>query len=412
MFPDVSLVSTRAFARSRMFQFLAGLVALVALVALWSWNPGWLARDHLTPSKLQFWFHAGIDASIGLSYLAISASLVYLVYRARDAVPYHHLFLAFGGFILSCGLGHFAHIWTTLYPGSRLEGYLGLLTAATSIATAASLPPLIPKILHMIDSAKLSEQRRAMIQQQNEFFTTVTHELKTPLTAVLGFEELLKRRIAKDGTVSSSITGAVTMLSEQTQRLARLVDSLLDLSRIQRGKYILQRRSLDMTQLVTGVVDRFRVTLPGTHELRLDAPAAPLWLAGDDLALEQLLFNLLQNAVKYSPSGGLIGVSVDHTDDTIRINVVDQGIGIPAEDQARLCEQFYRGSNVDGRKMSGFGVGLYVTQEILRQHEGRLEITSAEGVGSTFTIVLPRMEVVDTTTAHPSDVARSVSASQ
>jgi signal transduction histidine kinase len=340
-----------------------------------------------------------VDISIGLSYLAISTSLVYLVYRARDAIPYHHVFLAFGGFILSCGLGHFGHVWTQFNPNSHVEGYLGVVTALTSITTAAVLPPLIPKVLYLINSAQVSEQRKAMLQQQNEFFTVVAHELKTPLTAMLGYDELLKRRIAKDGNVSNSIAGPVTVMGDQTRRLARLIDSLLDLSRMQQGKYAVQPRPIDLSRFVTEVVDRFHVTVTDAHVLDMRSASEPLWVSGDDLALEQVLQNLLQNAVKYSPDGGQIKVAVESTDAEIYIRVTDQGIGIPAQDQAFLCQQFYRAGNVDSLKMSGFGVGLYVANQILHHHNGRLQVESVEGVGSTFTVVLPRLTDIGTHTS-------------
>ncbi len=367
------------------------LVMLTAMLLHWRNAAYWLDIDRILSPTTERWIHVSIDISIGLSYLAISASLVYLVYRAREAIPYHHVFLAFGTFILSCGLGHFAHVWTVFHPRSHVEGYIGVLTALSSIATAAVLPPLIPKILQMIDSAQVSEQRKTMIQQQNEFFTVVAHELKTPLTAVLGYGELLKRRIAKDGAASSSITEPVTIMNEQTQRLARLIDSLLDLSRMQRGKYAVQREPLDLNRLVTEAVHRFQITLTDAHTLQLSSPPAQLWISGDDLALEQVLLNLLHNAVKYSPAGGQITVAVEPIGDACHVHVTDQGIGIPAADQGSLCEQFYRGRNIDSMKMSGFGVGLYVASQILHCHDGRLQVESTEGVGSTFTVILPRL---------------------
>lgn len=354
----------------------------------------WFHIDQFLSFSVQRWIHVSIDLSIGLSYLAISASLVYLVYRAKESIPYHHVFLAFGGFILSCGLGHFGHVWTTFHPTSHVEGYIGVVTALTSITTAAVLPPLIPKILHFINSAQVSEQRKATIQQQNEFFTVVAHELKTPLTSMLGYEELLKRRIAKAGNVSSSITGPITIMREQTQRLARLVDSLLDLSRMQQGKYNVQHEPLDLAHFVTEVVDRFRVTLTDKHELSLSGTNEPLWISGDDLALEQVLHNLLHNSVKYSPTGGQIRVAVESTGDEIHVHVEDQGIGIPPRDQTFLFEQFYRAGNIDSMKISGFGVGLYVATQILHHHHGRLQVESIEGVGSNFTITLPRLHPV------------------
>jgi signal transduction histidine kinase len=137
------------------------------------------------------------------------------------------------------------------------------------------------------------------------------------------------------------------------------------------------------------VVNEVRATLPAksTHTVTLTAPDAPVMVDGDAERLEQVLHNLLSNALKYSPQGGTVQVAVHHTATEAVVEVTDEGLGIPADAQARLFEPFYRAPNVGGQA-SGFGLGLHIVREIVARHGGRMEVQSTEGVGSTFRVVL------------------------
>ena len=132
------------------------------------------------------------------------------------------------------------------------------------------------------------------------------------------------------------------------------------------------------------MLDQHRIELQGNDE--------PLLISGDDLRLEQVLQNLIQNAVKYSPMGGTITVQVEAREDWVCVAVHDRGIGIPEESLPRLFQRFYRAKNADAQHISGMGVGLYVVKEIVLLHSGEVEVSSTEGEGSTFTICLPRLE--------------------
>jgi signal transduction histidine kinase len=125
------------------------------------------------------------------------------------------------------------------------------------------------------------------------------------------------------------------------------------------------------------------------HTVTCATPDAPLIIEGDALRLEQVLQNLIGNAIKYSPAGGLVSVRVERRSEWAYVDVTDQGIGIPQEAVAKLFERFYRASNVDGRGIGGMGIGLYVVKEIVTLHGGKIAVTSQEGEGSTFTICLP-----------------------
>jgi signal transduction histidine kinase len=338
--------------------------------------------------NIHFWAHVLIDGSIGLSYVSISVTLAVMVYHARSAIPYHHMFLAFGAFILSCGLGHFSHIWTMLYPDSPLEGYVGAVTAAASILTAICLPPLVPKVLALVQRAQLSEQRQHEIRQRDEFLAVLSHELKTPLTGLRGYAELLERRIAKRPDTHPGVASAAAAILSQTLRLQRTISELLHLSRLQLGYFVLHPAVFDLSGLVRTLVQHHQLLAEGSHTFVVKAED-DVCISGDEQALEQVLHNLLTNAVKYSPNGGLVEVTVRRDDDQVRITVADEGMGVPEADRDRLFERFYRASNVDGMHISGFGIGLYIVREVVERHGGSVSYVPTDAGGSCFSLTLP-----------------------
>lgn len=180
-------------------------------------------------------------------------------------------------------------------------------------------------------------------------------------------------------------------ITQQAQRLSRLIEQLLDVSRLQQGQFVIEPTSTDLAALVAQVVDDVRATQPPDtrHPIAVQRPDAPVLIMGDPHRLEQVLQNLLSNAVKYSPQGGQVQVRVGQTATDTVVEVSDQGIGIPAAAQAQLFEPFFRASNV-GTQASGFGLGLHIVCEIVQRHGGRIEVESTEGRGSTFRVVLPR----------------------
>ncbi|GIV98270.1 MAG: hypothetical protein KatS3mg057_2927 [Herpetosiphonaceae bacterium] len=242
-----------------------------------------------------------------------------------------------------------------------------------------------------IDNARLYHESQEALKIRDQFLSIAAHELKTPITALLGYTQLLQRRAEREGSADERNVRALHSLSEQAQRLNRLINALLDISRIRTGQFTIERERVDITALARRMVEELQPTLEH-HRLEFRAPAEPLFAEGDELRLEQVLQNLLQNAVKYSPNGGLIQVIVDRQDAEVRIAVVDQGIGIPEESLPKLFTRFYRASNVSGGQISGMGIGLYVVKEIIALHGGRLGVESIEGKGSTFTVYLPLIQ--------------------
>jgi signal transduction histidine kinase len=177
----------------------------------------------------------------------------------------------------------------------------------------------------------------------------------------------------------------VRVIIEQAQRINRMIGTLLDLSRIQSGQLSIMVAPLDLAALSARVVAEFQPMLR-RHRLELAGELSELMVAGDEIRLEHVIYNLIGNALKYSPGGGDITVRVERQVGYACIAVVDQGIGIPQEALPRVFERYYRAPNAG---QSGMGIGLYAAREILNLHGGTISVDSTEGVGSTFTIWLP-----------------------
>jgi PAS domain S-box-containing protein len=294
-----------------------------------------------------------------------------------------------------------------LHTGGRLLGIIILSSAESSrhygpddLTMAADLAR---RVSLAIDNARLYHEAQKAIQMRDEFLSIAAHELKTPVTSLLAYAQVLHRRMVREQTASERDQRSVQVLVEQTERLSRLIALLLDLSRIESGHLITERRQVDIGALARKTIEQLQSTLQADgsrHTLTYAGAREPLTVLGDDLRLEQVLQNLLQNAVKYSPDGGPIDVRVERRNEEVAIAIADHGMGIPAAAQAQLFQRFYRADNVDGRQIGGLGIGLYLVKEIVTHHGGRIEVASQEGQGSTFTVYLPlaetRKEIADT----------------
>jgi PAS domain S-box-containing protein len=235
-------------------------------------------------------------------------------------------------------------------------------------------------------AARLEAETALSIRDQ--FLAVAAHELKTPLTSLRGYTQVLRRRASREQTLSERDQRALQVIDAQAKRLHGLVDSLLDIGRIQAGGFSIERKPLDLCSLVRQLVEESQPTLE-QHTIQLGCQADALIVAGDAGRLEQVVQNLLQNALKYSPSGGLVTVRVYGQDGRACLEVSDHGIGIPEAAQAHLFQPFYRATNVEEGQIQGMGIGLYVVKEIVARHGGEITVLSREGVGSTFTVFLP-----------------------
>jgi signal transduction histidine kinase len=236
--------------------------------------------------------------------------------------------------------------------------------------------------------ARLYDEVQASLRLRDEFILVAAHELRTPVTALLGNAQLLARRWARGAVEPERDFRAVHALGDLSERLAALVETLIDFTRVELKELTLNLAPVDLGELVRRQAAQLAPAL-ARHRLAVAAPAEPALVLGDARRLEQVVANLLANAVKYSPEGGEIGVTVQAAAGEALLTVRDEGVGIPAAALPHIFERFYRGPNVDATKISGFGIGLYLARAIVEAHGGTIGAASADGAGTTIAVRLP-----------------------
>jgi PAS domain S-box-containing protein len=221
-----------------------------------------------------------------------------------------------------------------------------------------------------------------------EFLATASHELRTPLAAVYGAVRTLRRPDrAPDASLDDRL---LTMIEQESERLRAIVEQILVASQLDRHELRLDRRACDVDELCESVLASARVHATAKHSLVLDAPGEHRVVECDPGRLRQVVANLLDNAIKYTPDGGRTELRIRDRRGSVAIEVADQGVGIPPEAQARVFEKFFR---VDANMLAGVGgsgLGLYISRELVEQMGGTLSLRSQPGKGSTFTVELPR----------------------
>jgi PAS domain S-box-containing protein len=251
-----------------------------------------------------------------------------------------------------------------------------------------------------VDEEKRAQaELQAAVGMRDDFMSIASHELRTPLSALQLQLQSLERLIAKcqDPLLDERFARKLPAAVRQTDRLARLIDSLLDVSRIARGTLELQLEEFDLAEAVGDVVERFRdEAARAGSQLTVDLqPVLGRW---DRLRIEQIATNLLSNAIKYG-AGKPIEIAVEPAGDDARISVSDHGIGIDREKVDRIFERFERA--VSTRHYGGLGLGLYIVRQIAQAHEGSIHVESSPGRGARFTITLPRTGVHRALSLHP-----------
>lgn len=314
---------------------------------------------------------------------------------------------------------------------SSLEEAAGTLAAAT-LASIALLFGIFLMLIrwmqdrerHLAEEQLARQKAEAAVTLRDQFLSIASHELKTPITALMATTQILERRLAQEGALNDRSRKSLATVDHQVTRLVRLLDTMLDVTRIDHGQLMLSYDSVDLVALAQEVVEDLQQTSTG-HFLQVASTQPTLNIEADPLRLEQVIRNLVQNAIKYSPDDTdvQLGLGVELPRDpaeleeleeleetplpgeepeiqvgpvrpvvsvpTAVLTVKDSGIGIPREAQARLFERFYRAPNAGTGHVTGLGIGLHVSQEIVRLHGGDISVESDEGSGSTFTVRLP-----------------------
>ena len=238
-------------------------------------------------------------------------------------------------------------------------------------------------VLHDTTEQEKEERERRL------FVSNVSHELRTPLTSVKSYLEALD-----EGALSEPVAPDFIKVSlDETNRMMRMVTDLLHLSRIDNATSHLDEELINFTAFITFILNRFD-QIRGQdeekkYELVRDYPITSVWIEIDTDKMTQVIDNILNNAIKYSPDGGKITVTMKTTDDQMILSISDQGLGIPKQDLPRIFDRFYRVDRARSRAQGGTGLGLAIAKEIIKQHKGFIWAKSEYGKGSTFTIVLP-----------------------
>lgn len=240
-------------------------------------------------------------------------------------------------------------------------------------------------VMHDVTEQEKTEQER------REFVSNVSHELRTPLTSMRSYIEALSEGAWKDEKIAPNFL-KVTL--DETDRMIRMINDLLDLSRMDSQQSNLQLEYININELVSFVLDRFDMIMNNEekgkkYRIRRDFTQRELWAEVDPDKIIQVIDNIMNNAIKYSPDGGTITVHLSETHNNILLSITDQGLGIPKKDLQKVFDRFYRVDKARARKQGGTGLGLAITKEVIKAHGGTIWVESQEGRGSTFYITLP-----------------------
>ncbi|HHW39562.1 MAG TPA: cell wall metabolism sensor histidine kinase WalK [Syntrophomonadaceae bacterium] len=263
-----------------------------------------------------------------------------------------------------------------IYPQERT-----VETHAAPIFGVGGEPHGVVVVLYDISEIKHLERVRA------EFVANVSHELKTPVTAVKGFAETLLSGALYNFRAAEEF---VNIINEEAERLSRLIHDLLELSRIESKGFRLRIEPLELDAEIKRIVDKLKPQfLKKELTLTTDLPPEPVIVKADRDQIEQVLLNLLDNSLKYTPGGGQVEVSLRQDVGDVVVAVKDTGIGIPPEDLPRIFERFYRVDKARSRKLGGTGLGLSIVKHIIEAHRGRVWVESEPGKGSQFYFSIP-----------------------
>ncbi len=358
--------------------------------------------------------YVGSDTLIGLAYVSISATLIYLVYTTRRTIPFQWVFVAFGIFIIACGATHFLDVWTLWVPVYWLLGTVKLLTALASVTTALALPPLVPKVLALIHLARVSDERKRQLEQAHSelealyeksqdldrlkttFFANVSHELRTPLTLILG----PTRTLLAAHQLTEEQHHALEVVQRNALTLLKHVNDLLALSQFEIGQMALNTTKVDLARLLRGCASHFEALAQDRQlAFTVEGPASVLACL-DAEKFQRICLNLLSNAFKFTPAGGRVRCVLCREGERGIITVQDSGPGVRPELRQAIFERFRQGEDDVTRRFGGTGLGLAIVKEFVELHGGTITVGDAPEGGALFTIELP-LETLASTQPQP-----------
>ncbi|HLM74235.1 MAG TPA: ATP-binding protein, partial [Polyangiaceae bacterium] len=320
-------------------------------------------------------------------------------------IPFSWMFLAFGVFIITCGLTHFMDVVTIWQPVYWLDGSVRAVTAVASAGTAALLFPLVPKAIALAGAAEVAHARglelektyeelarahaktKEIEQLKTRFFANASHELRTPLTLILGPVE----RLLASGDIPEQARSELEIVARNARVLLRHVNDLLDIAKLDAGRMEPRFEQEDLAKIVRFTAGLFDSVSNGDrYALEITAPEA-LPAEIDPDMIQRVLVNLIGNAVKFSPPGGLVMCSVEPIagEEAALLRVMDRGPGIPNAMKERVFERFEQAEGNAPRRAGGSGLGLAIAKDLVELHRGTIAIKDAPGGGALFEIRLP-----------------------
>jgi signal transduction histidine kinase len=354
------------------------------------WQPGLL------------WLQVVSNAVIGLSYVAISVTIAYLV-RKSHSLPFKGMAIAFGTFIISCGLTHLSDIYVIWYPAYWLDGALRAVTAVASVLTAVLLPPLVPEAIALVRSARTARERgikleaaiedlgqmyekaREIDQLKTRFFANVSHELRTPLTLILGPTEKLAAAV----NLTEPQRRDAELVLRNARTLLKHVNDLLDIARLDAGKLHPSYARTELAQIVRLVAAHFDGVAEERHMGYTVETPAELNADVDPAKFERVVLNLLSNAFKFTPVGGRVRCTLSANATHVAVDVADSGPGVRPEHRELIFERFRQAEGGAIRRFGGTGLGLAISRDFVALHGGTIDVDVAPEGGALFRVVVP-----------------------
>jgi signal transduction histidine kinase/ActR/RegA family two-component response regulator len=368
------------------------------------------------------WLHIFSDLAIFGAYTAIPLVIAFFVIRRKQDVPFPRIFWLFVIFIFACGTTHLVEAIIFWQPVYRFAGLVKLLTAVASWLTVIALIKIVPQALHLpglaalnaelkteIEERKRTEQalRASEVERENlldserrarhtaeqanrrtdEFLSVVSHELRTPLSAILGYAQLLRNGMIEPNEMSE----AYAVIERNGHAQVQIIDDLLDMSRIISGKLRLNVQSINPSEVIEAALETVKPAADA-KEVKITKAFDPKVgvIVGDFDRLQQVVWNLVSNAVKFTPKGGRVQVSLEQVNSHLEIAVADTGCGISPDFLPHVFERFRQSEESTTRRHGGLGLGLSIVKQIVELHGGYVRAQSkGEGQGSTFVVSLP-----------------------
>lgn len=384
--------------------YLKGIIPLTAYLVTWKtwWVANTLSIIIIPPLILTIWERPYFN----ISKIKILEILLFTVTMfGIDLIVFHKLLHLYIDTTSSTYLVFPPLIWAALRFGVRGTVItIFLVTTISILETARGLGPFVEKDLALsllslqtfigtvastiMILASVESERKEMEERKDEFISIASHELKTPLTSIQAYSQILLKTPFKNNV--RRIKGYMKKMNYQVNNMGKLINGLLDISRIQTGRLELHKKLFSLDTLVFEIVDDMLTTHQANKIIIKKTNRKKCNIFADKEYITQVIVNLLTNAIKYSSKNGKIIVNIaQEKNNTVKVSIQDYGIGMTQEEKDKIFDKYYRVSAKNKNTISGLGIGLYISNEIIKMHSGKLAVASTKGKGSKFSFHLP-----------------------